>query len=84
MTTKSYQELVEEAKSRVKQEKSRIESEKEQWENGINEFRIQQAKNDFEGQLSYSIFFLPIITIAGRYLIKGSKWILRNKTHQNN
>ena len=47
---------------------------------GINELRIEQAKNDFEGQLSYSIFFLPLITIAGRYLIKGGKWVAKNKS----
>lgn len=80
MTKYDDQELVEEAKSRVKQEKSRIEAEKEQWENGIIEFRIQQAKNDFEGQLSYSIFLFPLFTIVGRYLIKGGKWVAKNKS----
>ena len=80
MTKYDDHELVEEAKTLVKQEKSRIEAEKEQWENGINEFRIQQAKNDFEGQLSYSIFLFPLFTIVGRYLIKGGKWVAKNKS----
>ena len=45
-----------------------------------NENRIELAKNDFEGQLSYSIFFFPLFTIVGRYLIKGGKWVAKNKS----
>ena len=73
-------ELIERAKEHVKQEESRINSEKMQWENGINEFRIQQAKNDFEGQFSYSIFLFPLISIIGRYLVKGGNWVIQHKS----
>ncbi len=47
---------------------------------GANEMRIEQAKYDFEKQLSYSIFFLPLFLIVVRYIIMLAKWVIRNRT----
>lgn len=48
--------------------------------NEISSIRELFAKEDFEDHLKYTIIISLALTILGRYLIKGSKWVAKNKT----
>ena len=69
----SEEELVKEAKEKANQNKEDLLA-------NINENRQLSAKNDFEKHLRYCILISLALTLFGRYLIKGIKWVAANKT----
>lgn len=74
---RSWHPSDEELMNQAKEEASRN---KEQMFSDIYEYRLFAAKEDFKEHLKYGILISFALTIFGRYLIKGIKWVARNKT----
>ena len=70
----SNEDLIKKAKETATHNKEVLNSE-------INENRQLSAKDSFYKNLKYSVFISLALTIFGRYLIKGIKWIARNRTN---
>lgn len=70
---KTDEELVTKAKEIASRNKKDMEDE-------INRTREWRAEEDLKDHLRYSILISLAITLLGRYLIKGIKWVAANKT----
>lgn len=46
----------------------------------INEHRMNAAKKDLMTHIKYCLLISLSVTVFGRYLIKGAKWVFVNKT----
>lgn len=56
------------------------ENNKKQFLQDINVARELRAKEDFMYHIKYSLLISLVLTIFGRYLIKGIKWVVHNKS----
>lgn len=64
----------------IKMAKEKASSNLQYMINRVNDRRDTCFHDDFINHIKYSIIISLVITIMGRYLIKGIKWVVANKT----